>query len=143
MFVKTLKVSHHPLHAKNHHFNPFICILYYQSNMPYNLNLALLVIFLKRFILFVTGVLKQPSSETIVHNVMAMLLRHGDTIITSQKHDKQSQSLAYVNVSPPMRISDHIIVQMQTSGLLFHLRQLQWKCKYIKWNSYFLYYPKL
>ena len=30
-------VLHHPMQAKNLHFNPYIYILYYQSNMPYNL----------------------------------------------------------------------------------------------------------
>ena len=49
-----------------------------------------------------TGVLVQPANETLVHNVMTIRqLRHGDAIITSRKHDKQSQSLAYVNVSQP------------------------------------------
>ena len=46
------------------------------------------------------GVLEQPASETLVHIVMTISqLRHGDTIITS--HDRQSQSLADVDVSPP------------------------------------------
>ena len=46
--------------------------------------------------------LEQPASETLVHNVMTILkLRHCDTIIKSHKQDKQSQSLADANVSPP------------------------------------------
>ena len=32
-------VLHHPMHAKNLHFNPYIYILYDQTNMPYNLTL--------------------------------------------------------------------------------------------------------
>ena len=46
--------------------------------------------------------LEQPANETLVHNVMRIRkLRHGDAIITSHKHDKQSHTLADVNVSPP------------------------------------------
>ena len=30
-------IVHHPVQAKHHHFNPYIYILYYQSNMQYNL----------------------------------------------------------------------------------------------------------
>ena len=52
---------------------------------------------------------EQPASETLVHNVKAIRqLRHGDTIITSHKQEKQSQSLADVNVSlPKVRVRSH------------------------------------
>ena len=51
-------------------------------------------------------------------------LRHGDTIITSVKHDKQSQSLADINVCPPKtRVGSRDLFnvlhrEMQTSGML-------------------------
>ena len=32
--IKKPNVLHHPVQAKNLHFNPYIYILYYQSNMP-------------------------------------------------------------------------------------------------------------
>ena len=35
--IKKANVLHHPVQAKNLHFNPYIYILYYQSNMTYNL----------------------------------------------------------------------------------------------------------
>ena len=51
-------------------------------------------------IYFCNGVVG-TASETLVHNVTIIRqLCHGDTIIMSNKHDKQSQSLADVNVSP-------------------------------------------
>ena len=69
--IKKANVLHHPVQAKNLHFNPYIYILYHQICRTIS-HPALLVTFLKRFILFVTGVLEQPSSETLVHNVMAI-----------------------------------------------------------------------
>ena len=70
------------------------------------------------------GVLEQPASETFVHNVMMIrYLHHGDAIITSHKHDKQSQPLADVNVSPPkvgqiIWLFNVLHREMQTSGML-------------------------
>ena len=71
--------------------------------MPYNLTLSPACYPLNWYILFVMGVLEQPASETFVHNPMTIpQLRHGYTIITSHKHDKQRHSLADVNVSQIM-----------------------------------------
>ena len=56
------------------------------------------------------------------------------------KHDKQSQSLADVNVSPPKaraRSRDCSMFALRNANIWnvrFHLRQLQWKCKYMMLN---------
>ena len=65
---------------KNLNFNSYIYILYCELNMPYNLTVihpVPLVTLLKWFILFVTGVLEQPDSESLVHNSITICsLRH-------------------------------------------------------------------
>ena len=70
--------------------------------MPYNLKPIPACYPFKIIILFVAGMLEQPASKTFVHNAMTIRqLCHGDAIISSHKHDKQSQSFGDVNVSPP------------------------------------------
>ena len=57
--------------AKNLHFNPCIYILYYQSNMPFNLIPSPACYSFKMIYFICNGVLEQPSSEILVYNVMA------------------------------------------------------------------------
>ena len=63
--------------------------------------------------------LEQPASETLVHHVMAIrILRHGGMIIMSHKHDKQSQSLADVNVSQSKAcVRSCVCSTLQKSGM--------------------------
>ena len=77
--------------------------------MPYNLAPSSASYPFKIIYFICTGVLEQPASETLVHNVVTISqLCHDDTIITSHKQDKQCQSLADVNVSSPKaRVRSH------------------------------------
>ena len=76
-------------------FNPYIYILYYQSNFLNYLPPNPLVTLIKWNIVFVTEVLEQPGSETCVHNVVTIReLLHANV-------DKQSKLLADVDVTPP------------------------------------------
>ena len=71
--------------------------------------------------------LEQPSSGTLALNVIQerfyVMVIHC-TIMTSAKHDKQSQSLADINVCPPKtRVGSRDLFnvlhrEMQTSGML-------------------------
>ena len=64
------------MQAKNLHFNPYIYI-YIINQICYTiLHPAPLVTLLKWFILFVTGLLVQRSSKTLVHNVMAIYVNY-------------------------------------------------------------------
>ena len=66
-------VLHHPVQAKNLNFNPYIYILYYQSNIYLTIfHTNLLVILVKWNILFVTKVFEQPANKSPVHNVEAI-----------------------------------------------------------------------
>ena len=64
-------------------------------------------------------------------------LRHDNTIVMSQKHEEQSQSLADVNVIRSMCVSDHVIVQclrreMRKSGMLsFQCKNNYWKLNHL------------
>ena len=77
------------MQAKNLHFNPYIYILYYLSNIHPNS-----LVFLEKWnILFITEVLEQPVNEIPVHNVVAIHeWRHANV-------DKQRKIL--VDVTPP------------------------------------------
>ena len=76
-------------------FNPYIYILYYQTNLLNYLPLNPLVTLIKWNIAFLTEVLEQPGSETRVYNVVTIReLRHANI-------DKQSKLLADVDVTPP------------------------------------------
>ena len=59
---------YHLVQGKNLHFNPYVYILYCKSNMLYNLTPSPDCYPVK----FLMGMLEQPSSETVVHNVMAI-----------------------------------------------------------------------
>ena len=94
---------------------------------------------LKCLNLFVTGVFEQQASEnSCTQRHDDTFLRHGDTIITSGKHDKQSQSSAdfIVNVSlPKLRVrsrdcSMFCVENANNWNIKFHLGQLQWKSIY-------------
>ena len=76
-------------------FNPYIYILYTQSNLQYYLPPNPLVTLIKRNIVFVIEILEQPGSETRVHNVVTTReLRHANV-------DKQTKLFAEVVVTPP------------------------------------------
>ena len=75
--IKKPNVLHQPVQAKNLHFNPYIYILYYQSNMPYNLT-PILACYPFKMIYFIcnggVGTAIQRNSCT---------QHHVDTLITS------------------------------------------------------------
>ena len=74
-------------------FNPYIYILYYQSNFLNYLPPNSVIYHYKMNISFVTEVLEQPGSETHEHNVVAIReLRHAIVVRTL---------LADVDVTPP------------------------------------------
>ena len=88
------------MQAKNLNFNRYIYILNYQSNKIVHLAPSFLPFKMIYFIY--TGDVGTASQRNSCTQLMAIRqLRHGDTIITSNKHDKQIWSLAELNVSPP------------------------------------------
>ena len=88
-------VLHHPVQDKNLNFNPYIYILYYQSNIPNYLppKFAGYHWIMKYFIC--NEVLEQPANENPVHNVVAIReWRHANV-------DKQRKLLVDIDVTPP------------------------------------------
>ena len=55
--IKKPNVLHHPVQAKNLHLNPYIYILYHQSNMSYNMTTSPGCCPLKNIYLIFNGVL--------------------------------------------------------------------------------------
>ena len=93
--IKIAHVFHHPVQAKNMNFNPYIYILYYQSNLLNYLPPSPVSYPYKTKYFICKEVLGQQGSETHEHNVMAMCeSRHANV-------DKQRTLLADVDVAPP------------------------------------------
>ena len=83
------------MQAKDLNFNPYIYILYYQSNILIYHPLKFVSYPWKWNILFVTEVLEQPANESSVHNVVAIReLRYTNV-------DKHRKLLVDVDVTPP------------------------------------------